>query len=172
MGEAYYSIDVLWDGDDVERRLVECGVLERWKAGEIGSVECVMGGWELSAGKDRESFCCGVYHAPAALQAGAGGGGLVPTSPLSIGPAQTRQASIGTSPCKANIDIRILHPKQDSRSSACALVSLFISLSIGIHQAPHLRSAAMSEVCVFAIVTRRRTLGTLGTLGTLRGLLI
>lgn len=125
-----------------------------------------MGGWELSAGKDRESFCCSVYHAPAALQAG---GGLVPTSPLSIGPAQTRQASIGTSPCKANIDIRILHPKQDSRSSACALVSLFISLSIGIHQAPHLRSAAMSEVCVFAIVTRRRTLGTLGTL---RGLLI
>jgi len=49
MREAYYSIDVSWDGDDVERRLVECGVLERWKAGEIGSVECVMGGWEVGS---------------------------------------------------------------------------------------------------------------------------
>ncbi len=45
MREANYSIDVSWDGDDVERRLVECGVLERWKAGDIGSVVCVCVMW-------------------------------------------------------------------------------------------------------------------------------
>jgi hypothetical protein len=35
------------DGDDVERRLVECGVLERWKAGEIGSGEWEVGSFRL-----------------------------------------------------------------------------------------------------------------------------
>ncbi len=61
MGEAdYYSIDVSWDGDDVERRLEECGVLEmeggrNWKCS-----------WErLGSSQDRESICCGVYNAPA-----------------------------------------------------------------------------------------------------------
>jgi hypothetical protein len=141
MREAYYSIDVSWDGDDVERRLVECGVLERWKAGEIGSVECVMGGWELSAGKDRESFCCGVYHAPAALQAG---GGLVPTAPLSIGPAQTRQPSIGP--------LAHLHARLTSTFVFCTPQARFqifglcigLTLYLSLHWHP---SSSASQVC-------------------------
>jgi hypothetical protein len=33
MRGADYSIDVSWDGDDVERRLVECGVVGEMEGG-------------------------------------------------------------------------------------------------------------------------------------------
>lgn len=167
MREADYSIDVLWDGGDVVRRLVEWGVLERWEGGRNWkcSVCDVVNGrlGNSRLGKIvRAYLCCGVYHAPAVLQAG---GGL--TVPRSCPPRHCLtllvQRKLGreawhTSPCKANIDIRILHPKQDSRIFGLC-IGLTLDLSIGIHQAPRRRSAAMSDVCVFSIVTRRGDIG-------------
>lgn len=156
------------------RRLVECGVLERWEGGRNWkcSVCDVVNGrlGNSRLGKIVRAFAA-VFTMPLPFcRPEAGLQYLVSCPPRHCLLVQRKlgREAWHTSPCKANIDIRILHPKQDSRIFGLC-IGLTLDLSIGMHQAPHRRSAAMSDVCVFSIVTRR---GTLGPLGTLRGLFI